>query len=183
MGCSDTAFFFMKRIGLLSDTHGYLDPAVFHHFSECDEIWHAGDVGNPDIVFQLRNFKPLRAVYGNIDGRDVRALLPADLRLDLEGLDIFITHIGGYPRRYDRRVRQLMDSDPPGLFICGHSHILRVMFDQKYHCLYMNPGACGHQGFHKIRTLLRFEIQEGKVQNVVVIELGLRGQPTGVDLE
>jgi putative phosphoesterase len=165
----------MKRIGLLSDTHGFLDPDIFEHFAECDEIWHAGDVGSEKIMEQLATFKTFRGVFGNIDDRSITSILPRDLRFELEGLDIFITHIGGYPGRYNKRVLQIMNIDPPGLFICGHSHILKVIYDKKYQCLHMNPGACGHQGFHKIRTLLRFEIEGGRVQNAVVIELGLRG--------
>ena len=165
----------MKRIGLLSDTHGFLDPTIFEHFDECDEIWHAGDVGTKNIIDQLAAFKTFRGVFGNIDDRSIISLLPRDLRFKLEGLDIFITHIGGYPGRYNRRVGQIMNVDPPGLFICGHSHILKVIYDKKYRCLHMNPGACGHQGFHHVRTLLRFEIEAGKVQNADVIELGSRG--------
>lgn len=166
----------MKKIGLLSDTHGYLDPTIISHFNECDEIWHAGDIGTMDIIHQMDAFKPVRAVYGNIDDRSLRSLLPEDLRFTVEGLDVFMTHIGGYPGRYNQRVKRIMETDPPKLFICGHSHICRVMYDKKYECLHMNPGACGHHGFHKVRTVLRFDIQEGKVMNAAVIELGLRGR-------
>ena len=160
---------------MLSDTHGFLDPTIFEHFKECDEIWHAGDIGSKFIIDQLDTFKTFRAVYGNIDDRSISAVLPLDLRFEVEGLDIFMTHIGGYPGRYHKRILQIMNLDPPGLFISGHSHILKVIYDKKYHCLHMNPGACGHEGFHRIRTLLRFEIEGGRVQNAVVIELGIRG--------
>lgn len=169
----------MKKIGLLSDTHGYLDPTIFKHFDQCDEIWHAGDIGPGDIIKQLSDFRTTRAVFGNIDDRIMSRRLPEDLRFSIEDLDVFITHIGGYPGRYNSRIRKIMEQDPPGLFICGHSHILKVMYDQKYHCLHMNPGACGHHGFHKIRTVLRFEVEAGRVQNAAVIELGQRGQLSG----
>ncbi|MCB0689865.1 MAG: metallophosphoesterase family protein [Saprospiraceae bacterium] len=166
----------MKKIGLLSDTHGYLDPTLADHFSMCDEIWHAGDIGNLEVIRDLEQIKPLRAVYGNIDDRSIRSLFPEDLRFDVDGLDVFITHIGGYPGRYNKRVKTIMDNEPPKLFICGHSHILKVIYDQKYQCLHMNPGACGHHGFHKVRTALRFDIDEGKIKNLEAIELGWRGR-------
>jgi len=166
----------MKKIGLLSDTHSFLDPTILEHFSECDELWHAGDIGNPEVINQLEAFKPVRAVYGNIDSSEIRKDYPLDLRFDCEGMDVFITHIGGYPERYTKRVRELMQKDPPGLYICGHSHILKVMYDKKYQVLHMNPGACGHEGFHQFRTVLRFDINKGRVENAEVIELGNRGQ-------
>ena len=169
----------MMRIGLLSDTHGFLDPVIFDHFSNCDEVWHAGDFGSLELVKQLENFKPLKGVYGNIDDREVRTVFPLDLRFEMEGMDILMTHIGGYPGRYNRRVKMVMETHAPSLFICGHSHILKVIYDKKYQCLHMNPGACGHFGFHKIRTLLRFELHNGKVQNADVIELGHRGRLPG----
>lgn len=166
----------MKRIGLLSDTHSFLDPTIFEHFKDCDEIWHAGDIGEKKVAEELSAFKPFRAVYGNIDDRSITALYLRDLRFEMEGMDVLITHIGGYPGRYNRRILEIMKSNPPGLFICGHSHILKVIYDQKYRCLHMNPGACGNHGFHQVRTLLRFELHEGRVQNAVVIELGPRGR-------
>ncbi len=163
------------KIGLISDTHGYLDPTIFQHLEQCDEVWHAGDIGTIKLSQQLENFKPIRAVYGNIDGADIRKTYPRDLRFTIDDLAVFMTHIGGYPGRYSRRISDLMKVDPPGLFICGHSHILKVIYDKKYKSLHMNPGACGHHGFHKVRTILRFEIIEGSVKNAEVIELGLRG--------
>lgn len=165
----------MRKIGLLSDTHGYLDPSIYHHFELCDEIWHAGDIGSLELYEQLCQFKFTRAVYGNIDDRKLTSILPEDIRFSLEGVDVLMTHIGGYPGRYSQRIRLIMEKNPPQLFICGHSHILKVIYDRKFQCLHMNPGACGQQGFHNIRTLLRFELNQGKVQNAEVIELGPRG--------
>ena len=166
----------MKKIGLLSDTHSFLDPAIFKYFVACDEIWHAGDIGNPDVVNRLEEFKPLRAVFGNIDEPAIRHRYPLDLRFDIEGLDVWITHIGGYPGRYNKRVLDKMKNNPPGLFIAGHSHILKVMPDKKFDLLYINPGACGHYGLHTIRTIVRFEVESGIVQNLEVVELGRRGR-------
>jgi putative phosphoesterase len=163
------------KIGLLSDTHSYLDPKVFDYFADCDEVWHGGDVGDESLLDELEAFKPLRGVYGNIDDTAVRKRLPLNLDFEVEGLRVFITHIGGYPGRYTPRVRKLLDETKPGLYICGHSHILKVMMDKKRHCLHMNPGACGKHGFHKMRTLLRFNVADGRVENLEVIELGLRG--------
>lgn len=160
----------------MSDTHSSLDKTIFEHFKDCDEIWHAGDIGKATIIKQLSDFKPLKAVYGNIDDKMVRAQLPRDLRFNCEGLEVFITHIGGYPGRYNRRVKKILDLDPPGLFICGHSHILKVMPDYEHNLLHMNPGACGEAGFHRMKTLLRFDIESGKISNLEVIELGLRGR-------
>ena len=168
----------MKRIGLLSDTHSFLDPSVFEYFEDCDEVWHAGDIGKAEVVDQLEEFKPLKAVYGNIDSKELRVRYPEDLRFNCEGLDVWITHIGGYPGRYNKRVRAMMAENPPGLFICGHSHILKVMPDKQHQLLHMNPGACGHHGMHQMRTLLRFSIDEGKVKDLEVIELGKRGKLT-----
>lgn len=164
------------KIGLMSDTHSHLDQTLFDHFKDCDEIWHAGDVGDPALIDQLEAFKPVRGVYGNIDDRRITTRFPLDQRFVIDGLDVLITHIGGYPGRYNRRIRETMETNPPDLFISGHSHILKVMYDKKYQCLHMNPGACGHHGFHKIRTAIRFSIQEGSVKDLEVIELGLRGR-------
>ena len=166
----------MKKIGLLSDTHSFLDPSIFKYFEACDEIWHAGDIGKVEVVDQLEAFKPLRAVYGNIDGKELRIRFPEDLRFECEGVNVWMTHIGGYPGRYNKRVRGIMEENPPDLFICGHSHILKVMPDRKYNLLHMNPGACGHHGMHRMRTLLRFAIEAGNIQEVEVIELGKRGK-------
>ena len=165
----------MIRIGLLSDTHGHLDDAVFAYFDECGEIWHAGDIGSQDVADRLEAFRLLRAVYGNIDDPAMRRRFPQDLRFTLEGVDVFITHIGGYPGRYDPRVRKLIAADPPDLFICGHSHILRVMPDKKYDLLHINPGACGNQGLHRVKTVIRFTLDQGNVGELQVIELGKRG--------
>ncbi len=165
----------MKKIGLLSDTHSYLDERIFHYFEDCDELWHAGDIGSQTVADRLEAFRPLKAVYGNIDDAAMRRRFPEDQRFDCEGLDVFITHIGGYPGRYNPRVRQLLQASPPGLFISGHSHILKVMPDPRLGLLHINPGACGNEGFHRIRTIIRFEILSGKVSNLEVIELGRRG--------
>ena len=164
----------MIRIGLLSDTHSYLDAAVFEYFKDCDEVWHAGDVGDVAVLDKLEAFKPTRGVYGNIDATDVRSRLPLDLHFEVEGLSVFITHIGGYVGRYKPRVRKILDEEKPGLYICGHSHILKVMMDKKRKCLHMNPGACGKHGFHSVRTLLRFSVFAGRISDLEVIELGTR---------
>jgi putative phosphoesterase len=165
----------MKRIGLISDTHHYLDPAVFTHFDKCDEIWHAGDFGTIDLAKQLSAFKPLKGVYGNIDGNDIRTVYPEKLRWQCEGVEVYMTHIGGYPPRYTPEVKQELTARPPQLFICGHSHILKVMFDDKLQCLHMNPGAAGNQGWHKVKTLIRFTIDGTNMKDCEVIELGKRG--------
>ena len=164
------------RIGLLSDTHGFLDEAVFRHFADCDEVWHAGDFGSIEVLNQLRGFKSVRGVYGNVDGAELRAELPQDLAWDCEGVRVYMTHIGGYPGNYDRRAGKEVRRLHPGLFICGHSHILKVMRDQELTLIHMNPGACGHHGWHLMRTLLRFTVETGKISQVEVIELGPRGR-------
>ena len=164
----------MPAIGLISDTHSYLDPQVFEYFKEVDEIWHIGDVGDAQLLDKLRAFKPLRGVYGNIDDREIRQELPLDYRFVMEDMDIWMTHIGGYPGKYTSRVRDILQIKAPDLFICGHSHILKVMRDKKYNMLCMNPGAAGKHGFHKLRTLLRFHITNKTLSNLEVIELGTR---------
>jgi putative phosphoesterase len=164
------------RIGLLSDTHGFLDEAVFTYFAECDELWHAGDFGSADVLDRLKEFKPTRGVYGNVDGAELRAELSSDLDWECEGMRVYMTHIGGYPGNYDRRARQELLRRRPDLFICGHSHILKVARDPALGCFYMNPGACGHNGWHKVRTLLRFTIDSKKISAAEAIELGPRGQ-------
>ena len=166
----------MMRIGLLSDTHGYLDPAILEHFAECDEVWHAGDVGEATVLDALEAFRPLRAVYGNIDDTALRRRLPLNQEFEVAGMPVLITHIGGYPGRYTPRVRGLLDTLKPRLYICGHSHILKVMMDKPRSILHMNPGACGKHGFHRMRTVLRFSINDGRVEDLEVIELGLRGK-------
>ncbi len=163
--------FFMKKIGLISDTHGFLDDSVFKHFENCDEIWHAGDFGTLDLAEKLRAFKPLRGVYGNIDGNDIRSQYPEHLRFNCEELNVWMTHIGGYPGKYSPGIREEIYRNPPGLFISGHSHILKVIFDKKISCLHLNPGAAGKQGWQKVRTLLRFSISLEKIHNLDVIEL------------
>lgn len=165
----------MKKIGLLSDTHGYLEDSMLDCFKDCDEIWHAGDIGNSSVADRLEAFKPFRAVFGNIDDAAMRLRFPLDLRFDCEGLDVFITHIGGYPGKYNQRVRDLLLKDPPGLFVCGHSHILKVMPDKQLGLLHINPGACGEEGFHKMKTVVRFAVDRGTISQVEVIELGRRG--------
>ena len=167
----------MKKILLLSDTHGFLDDKIVSHCDWADEIWHAGDIGNVEVADKLEKLKPIRAVYGNIDGKDLRLIYPLDNRFNINGLDVWITHIGGYPGHYDRRVRQILEISPPQLFICGHSHILKVMRDEKHHNMLMiNPGAAGVQGFHKMKTVLRFTLNNGKVENLEAVELGKRGK-------
>ncbi|NOT73987.1 MAG: metallophosphoesterase family protein [Cyclobacteriaceae bacterium] len=164
------------KIGLLSDTHSYLDPKVFEYFKECDEIWHAGDIGDPAVIDALENFKPVRAVYGNIDDKNLQIRFPEDLWFECEGTKIWMTHIGGAPPNYNPRVKKILKEKTPDIFICGHSHILRVKKDDRYNMLYINPGAAGNHGFHRMKTLIRMEITTGKVSRMEVIELGLRGQ-------
>ncbi len=161
----------MTRIGLISDTHGYLDDAVFKHFENCDEIWHAGDFGTIELADRLAAFKPLRGVYGNIDGKDIRMDYPENLRFYCENVDVWMTHIGGYPDRYSPEVKRTIYTKPPMLFICGHSHILKVIYDKKINCLHLNPGAAGKQGWHRMQTLLRFCISAEKIHTLEVIEL------------
>lgn len=162
------------RIGLLSDTHGHLDERIFEHFKECDEIWHAGDIGTLELADQLATFKPLVAVYGNIDGHEIRRTHPQNQRFTREGMDIWMTHIGGRPGNYDRRVKQELHLNPPQVFVCGHSHILRVIYDKKMNFLYLNPGAAGKSGFHKVRTMLRFTVAQGRMKDMEIIELAAR---------
>jgi putative phosphoesterase len=166
----------MISIALLSDTHSYLDPQISTYLNNTDEIWHAGDIGNVAVLDTLESFKPVRAVYGNIDGTSIRARIPENLTFELEGFRIWMTHIGGAPPRYNPQVLPILRNDPPDIFICGHSHILRVLRDQKMkNMLYINPGAAGKEGFHKIRTMLRFELHHKTIRNMEVIELGKRG--------
>lgn len=167
----------MKRIGLLSDTHGWLDPRLQAHFAACDEIWHAGDIGGQHVTDELQRWKPLRAVHGNIDDGPTRQEFPAHQRFTLAGVRVWITHIGGRPPRYDPAVREELERDPPGLFICGHSHICLVKYDDARQLLFMNPGATGRHGWHKVRTALRFIMDAGKLKDLEVIELGARGSP------
>ncbi len=166
----------MLKIGLLSDTHGYLDPKVFDHFKYCDELWHAGDIGNSTVADALEKFKPLRAIFGNIDDKNLRERYPEDLFFTCEEVNIWMTHIGGIPPNYNERVKKILKHKTPDLFICGHSHILRVKRDPNFsNMLYVNPGAAGNQGFHPIKTLVRFEVNQNKIENMEVIEIGKRG--------
>ncbi len=160
------------KIGLLSDTHGHLDERIYTHFEHCDEIWHAGDIGTSEVVGKLEKFKPLRAVYGNIDGKEIRTTYPEDLWFTCEALTVWITHIGGYPPRYNSRTKAILKERVPDIFICGHSHILKIIRDPKLKLLHINPGAAGLQGFHKVKTLVRFEINDDRIENMQVIELG-----------
>lgn len=171
--------FFMTRIGLISDTHSFLDEAVFKHFQNCHEIWHAGDFGSIAIADALKEKTglPLRGVYGNIDGYDVRSIYPQKLVWTCEDMKVYMTHIGGYPNRYAPGIKQELIANQAKLFICGHSHILKVIYDKTIDCLHMNPGAAGNQGWHKVRTLLRFSINGADIKDCEVVELGKRGNP------
>ncbi len=162
----------MQRIALLSDTHNYLDPKIFKYFESCHQIWHAGDIGTISIADELSKIKPVIAVYGNIDGQDVRKVYPKNQRFMCEGVDVFMTHIGGYPHRYSSEAQVEIKRSPPKLFICGHSHILKVMFDSTYKLLHINPGAAGIHGFHKVKTFVRFTIEGDQIKDLEVIELG-----------
>ena len=164
----------MKKILLLSDTHSYIDAQILKFVKQADEVWHAGDIGNLEVTDTIKQLKPLRAVYGNIDDKDARAEFPLDARFTLEGFSVWITHIGGYPNKYNQRVRDELQQHPPKLFICGHSHILKVQFDKKLNLLHINPGAAGKHGFHKVRTMVRFELNNTEIKNMEVIELATR---------
>ncbi len=164
----------MKKIGLLSDTHHFLDDQVFRFYEHCDEIWHAGDFGTVALAEQLAAFLPLRGVYGNIDGYDVRSVYPEKLRWNCEEVNVYMIHIGGYPGRYAPGIKKELTDQPAQLFISGHSHIPRVVYDKALSCLHMNPGAAGKQGWHKIRTLLRFSIDGKEIRDCELIELGKR---------
>ena len=164
----------MTRIGLISDTHGFLDDSIFRYFEECSEIWHAGDFGTIKIAEDLKAFKPLKGVYGNIDGHDVRSIYPLKLRWKCEGVTILMTHIGGYPGKYTKEVKQELMNTPTQLYISGHSHILKIIYDDKFQCLHMNPGAAGKEGWHKVRTIVRFTIDGENIKDCEVVELGLR---------
>ncbi len=166
----------MTTIGLLSDTHSFLDPKVLHHFAEVDEIWHAGDFGSLDVIDQLKALKPLRGVYGNIDNATIRREYPEVLHFECDGVPILMTHIAGYPGKYTPKARILLETDAPakGIFICGHSHILKAMPDKKYDFLHLNPGACGNEGWHAVKTLMRLKLDAGKILGLEVIEIGNR---------
>jgi putative phosphoesterase len=160
----------MKKILLLSDTHSYIDDSILKYVKQADEVWHVGDIGSLEVTDSIKALKPLRAVYGNIDDEKARLEFPLDNRFMCEGVDVWMTHIGGYPNRYNVRIRDLIKQNPPQLFISGHSHILKVMPDKKLNLLHMNPGAAGKHGFHNVRTMLRFTIDERRIENLEVIE-------------
>lgn len=165
----------MTRIGLISDTHGFLDENVFKHFEQCDEIWHGGDFGSIQLAERLGAFKPLKGVYGNIDDQAVRAVFPEQIVFTCESVKVMMRHIGGAPPNYNPDTRKQLLEHRPLLFIAGHSHILKVIYDEKIQCLHMNPGAAGRHGWHKMRTLLRFTIEGKEMKDCEVIELGKRG--------
>ena len=160
----------MKKILLLSDTHSFIDDQILKFVKQADEVWHAGDIGNLEVTDTINRLKPLRAVYGNIDGKDARAQFPLDNKFRVEGTTVWMTHIGGYPNKYHQRVREELKKIKPQIFISGHSHILKVQYDKKLNLLHMNPGAIGKHGFHKARTMLRFQIDNDKITNLEVIE-------------
>jgi putative phosphoesterase len=162
----------LKKILLLSDTHSYIDEKILKYVKQADEVWHAGDIGDLSVTDAIKKLKPLRAVYGNIDNTEARMEFPLNNRFMCEGIDVWITHIGGYPGKYNLAIRQEIYANPPKIFICGHSHILKVMPDKTTGLLHMNPGAAGKHGFQQVRTMLRFEIDGEKIQNLEVIEFG-----------
>lgn len=164
----------MKRIGLLSDTHGLIDDKMLNAIAPCDEIWHAGDLGTVELLDHLRSIKPVRAVYGNIDGGALRLDLKKIEQFTVEGVKVFMTHIGGYPNNYDREIKPQLERAKPTLFISGHSHILKVIYDKKLDLLHINPGAVGRHGFHKVRTLVRFVVENGSIKDLEVVELEVR---------
>ncbi|MBP6324230.1 MAG: metallophosphoesterase family protein [Chitinophagales bacterium] len=168
----------MTRIGIISDTHNYLDEKVFDYFKDVDMIWHAGDIGTQEVTDKLKAFKPLYAVHGNIDGHELRAEFPENQFIDVEGCKIFITHIAGAVGKYNSRVVKIIQEQKPAILVCGHSHIVKVIKDINYNLLHINSGAAGIHGFHKMRTIIRFEIENGKPQKMELIELGLRGKIT-----
>ncbi len=165
----------MTRIGLISDTHSFLDNSVFEHFKNCDEIWHAGDFGNLEVIEALQKFKPLKGVYGNIDGPEIQHLFPEQNIFTCEKVKVYMQHIGGYPGKYAPGVKNKIKLEQPKIFISGHSHILKIMYDEALQCLHINPGAAGNQGWHKVKTLVRFVIDKKNIKDCEIIELGARG--------
>jgi uncharacterized protein len=164
----------VKKILLLSDTHGFIDDQILKFVKQADEVWHAGDIGNLKVTDSIKAIKPLRAVYGNIDDAVARSEFPLDNRFVIEDVDVWITHIGGYPNRYQQRIKEELKTNTPKIFIAGHSHILKVQYDKKLHLLHLNPGAAGKHGFHKIRTMLRFTLDKGDIKELEIIELETR---------
>ena len=164
----------MQKILLISDTHSYLDPKLFKYINTVDEVWHAGDIGDIQVCREIEKLKPLKAVYGNIDGQDARKQYPENNIFMCEQVKVFITQIGGYTNRYNLEAKKIIEREKPNLFICGHSHILKIMYDKKYNLLHLNPGACGMHGFHQVKTVLRFAINEAEIKDMEIIELGKR---------
>ena len=164
----------MRKILLLSDTHGYIDDAIIKHVNLVDEVWHAGDIGSLEVTDRIKTYKPLKAVYGNIDDTKIRTEFPLNNRFMCEDVDVWITHIGGYPPKYNNSTINTLKNNPPNLFICGHSHILKVISDKNLHLLHMNPGAVGKHGFHKKRTMLRFKIDGKHIKDLEIIEFDRR---------
>jgi putative phosphoesterase len=165
----------MKKILLLSDTHSHIDEQILKFVKQADEVWHAGDIGNLRVTDALKKIKPLRAVFGNIDGTDARAEFPLDAKFEIENVTVWMTHIGGYPNKYSPRIREEIKINPPKIFISGHSHILKVQYDKKLNLLHLNPGAAGISGFHQVKTMLRFSLDKGDIKDMEIIELGKRG--------
>ena len=165
----------MKKILLLSDTHSYIDDQILKFVKQADEVWHAGDIGDLSVTDTIKKLKPLRAVYGNIDNKDARMEFPLDAKFEVENVTVWITHIGGYPNKYNQRIKEELNKNPPKIFIAGHSHILKVQFDKKLNLLHLNPGAAGNHGFHNVRTMLRFTLDNTKIENLEIIELAKRG--------
>tara|TARA_R110000787_G_scaffold12665_2_gene40682 strand:- start:8001 stop:8498 length:498 start_codon:yes stop_codon:yes gene_type:complete len=164
----------VKKILLLSDTHSFIDDQILKFVKQADEVWHVGDIGNLEVTDTINKLKPLRAVYGNIDGKDARLQFPLDNKFRVEDVTVWMTHIGGYPNRYNARIRDELKKIRPKIFISGHSHILKVQYDKKLELLHLNPGAAGKHGFHKIRTMLRFELDKGEIKNMEIVELATR---------
>lgn len=162
----------MTKILLLSDTHNYIDNQIIKYINEADQVWHAGDIGNIQIIEKIREFKPIIAVSGNIDGTDIRKEIPENQFFTCEEVSVFMTHIGGYPNKYAPQIETKLKTLRPKIFICGHSHILKIIYDKKLNLLHLNPGACGKYGFHKVRTMIRFEIHQSEIKNMQIIELG-----------
>jgi len=161
----------MTKIGILSDTHSFLEPRLFEFFASCDMLFHAGDIGNLEVADQLSVFKPLVAVSGNIDGSDVRSVYPEVQRFDCEGVDVMMTHIGGYPGRYERKIYPVLKNNPPKLFIAGHSHILKVMYDKSLQFLHINPGAMGNSGIHRVKTAIRLVVDGNNMKDLEILEI------------
>ena len=160
----------MKKIVLLSDTHHTLDKRFFPHFKKADEIWHAGDIGNLSVTDQLKKFAPLKCVWGNIDSKDIRIEFKKTIYFKCEKMNVLMTHIGGYPGRYEKNIKQMIEDTKPDLFICGHSHILKIIYDKKYNLLHLNPGAIGNYGIHKVKTILSFKIHQKEILDLNIIE-------------